>query len=45
MLANYPADAIYNIAFSATIGPNYSGDTFVKIEYGFVGKTFKSFDF
>jgi hypothetical protein len=40
-----PPDAINDIAFSATIGPNDAGYTFIKIQYGFIGKTLKSFDF
>ena len=45
MFTYHPADAIHNIAFPATVGAYNSGDTFIKIEYGFIGKTFKSFYF
>ena len=45
MFSNYPADTIHDIAFTTTIGANNTRDAFIKIEYGFIGKTFKSFDF
>ena len=45
MLANYPANAIDDIAFTAAVGPNNAGNTLIKMEDGFIGKTFKSFYF
>ena len=45
MFAYHPADTIHNIAFSTAIGAYNSGDTFIKIKYGFIGKTLKSLDF
>jgi hypothetical protein len=41
----YTADAVYNITFTTAIGAYYPGDTFIKVEYGFVGKTLKTLDF
>ena len=45
LLTNYPADTIYNVTFTATIGANNTGYSFIKIYRCFVGKTFKTFDF
>jgi hypothetical protein len=45
MFADYPADTIDDIAFAATIRANNTRNPFIEIQYGFIGKTFKSFDF
>ena len=45
MLANHPADTVNNIAFTTSVGPNNSGNAFIKIKNGFIVKTFKSFYF
>ena len=41
----HPAYAVNNIGFATTIGANDASNTFVKIYYCFVGKTFKALDF
>jgi len=45
MLSDHPPDRIYNITFPASVWPDNTGDALVKIDGGFVGKTFKPFDF
>ena len=45
MLPYYPANAVNNITFTASIGANYPGDALIKMENGFIGKTFKSLNF
>lgn len=45
MFANHPPDTVDNIAFATAIGPNYASNTFVKMQYGFISKTFKTFYF
>ena len=43
LLSNHPADAVNDIAFAATIGPNNAGDIFIKVYQGFIGKTLETF--
>ena len=45
VFADYPANTINDIAFAATIRTNNTGNAFIEMQYGFIGKTFKSFDF
>ena len=45
MLTNYPTDTIDDITLSTAIGTNNTCDALIKIEYSFIGKTFKSFYF
>ena len=45
LLTDHPANAVHNIAFSATIGAYNTGDIFVEVYKGLVGKAFKALDF
>jgi hypothetical protein len=45
LLTNNPADTIYDITLTATVGADNTGHPFVKTQDGLVGKTLKSFDF
>ena len=45
MLANYPADAVDNIAFATAVWPDNAGNAFIKMKHGFIRKTFKPFNF
>ncbi len=44
LFAQYPANRVNNVRFSAAIGSDNTRDSFVKIDNNFVGKTLKSFD-
>ena len=45
MFTDDPSDRIYNITFTASIGPDNAGDPFIKVKGGLIGKTLKTFDF
>ena len=45
MLANYPADAVDNIAFATAVWPDNAGNAFIKMKHSFIRKTFKPFNF
>ena len=45
MLPDHPPDTIDDITLTTAVRANDSGDTFIKMKDGLVGKTFKSFDF
>ena len=45
LFANNPAYAVDNIAFSAAIRSNNSGDVLIEAHKGLVGKAFKALDF
>ena len=39
VFADHPADTVHDIALATAIGSNDTRDTFIKIEYSFIGKT------
>lgn len=45
LFANYPANAVHNITFAATVGTNDAGDVFIEVNKGFIGKAFKALNF
>ena len=45
LLTNHPTYAIYDITFSTAIRADYAGNSFIKVDGGFVGKTFKTLYF
>ncbi len=45
LFADDPANAIDDIAFSATVGADDPGDTLVKADMGLIGKTLESLNF
>jgi hypothetical protein len=45
LFSQNPTNGIDHIRFSATVGPNYSSNTFVKMNGDFISKAFKAFNF
>ena len=45
VFTDYPTDTVDDIAFATTVRTDYPRNTFIKMQGGFVGKTFESFDF
>ena len=45
VFTDHPSDAVDDITFSATVRPDHTRDPFIKVEYRFISKTFKTLDF
>ena len=45
LLADHPTNRIDNITFAATIGAYDTGDVFIEVNKGFIGKAFETLDF
>ncbi len=45
LLANHPSNAVDNIALTTTIWANYTGNSFIKVQYCLISKTLKPFNF
>ena len=44
LFTDHPANAVNDIAFTATVGANDAGNVLIKIHNGFIGKAFKTLD-
>ena len=45
VFANHPADAVNDIAFPTTVGPDHTSNSLVEVEHGLIGKTLESLNF
>ena len=45
MFADHPADGIDDITLSTAIRTDDTGDAFIEVDDGFIGKTLESLDF
>jgi hypothetical protein len=44
MFTDHPADGINDVTFPTPIRAYYPRHTFIKTQYGFIGKAFKAFN-